>query len=124
MNQQVIENCIWNADITLESVDGEMADLRDLAVIWMRQAPRLVSEIKDALRRRDLPSVHISAHTLKGSLQILCAEELGSAALELERAALFGSIPDEKELLARLESQLNSLSLQISQFLNESSVAN
>ena len=108
----------WQTELALISVDGEVADLRDLAEIWLRQAPRLLSEIKVGLDRKDFSQVHIAAHTLKGSLQILCAEDLGPAALELETAAVRGLIPDEVALLTRLEAQLASLSSQVSAFLN------
>ncbi|WP_010582838.1 Hpt domain-containing protein [Schlesneria paludicola] len=123
MPLQVIDNNVWNVGVALAGVDGEVADLRDLAEIWLRQAPRLVADIKEGLKRRDLQGVHISAHTLKGSLQILCAEELGAAARELELAAFGGNVPDEDELLIRLESQLAALSCQVSRFLSDSTVS-
>ncbi len=116
MNDQSQTGAAWDFERALANVDGYVEDLRDLLEIWLRLGPELLSDIRQALGSDDAQRLHLAAHTMKGSLQILGARCAASAA-ELEALAQTGQTTGGSEWLARLDDELQTLNPLISSFL-------
>ena len=118
MTDQLTTNDDWDVKNALSNADDRVSDLKELLEIWLRQSPKLVSQIRSALENDEAEKVQIAAHTLKGSLQILCADQVCRAALELENAGRTRQLSDGMALLRQLEEQLGQIRPKIIDFLN------
>lgn len=78
---------ILDANITLERLAGDETLLADVASVFMRTAPELVTHIGEALRRNDLKHAFVQAHALKGAVAAFEAPEVFNAVLNVERYA-------------------------------------
>lgn len=108
----------WNAQLALECVDGCEAELRDLFRIWLRQSPELLSSIRSALEHDDPENLQLAAHTLKGSLQILCADMACAYAAELETAGENRKTASAACVLPKLEVEIAHLTGLVNIWLN------
>ena len=97
---------VWDLELALKGVDGCVTDLKELLEIFLRQMPELVSDIRIALETNEADKLHLAAHTLKGSLQILCADAAEKAAADLETAGKKGQVTNGSEMLRKLETEL------------------
>lgn len=119
MNIPSAETRVWDEKLAMANVDGNVQDLKELLEIWLRQTPCLLFDIRTALENNDHGSLHLAAHTLKGSLQILGIEAAVSISQALENAGRTELTSDGMNLLIQLESELNLVTPQILFFLNE-----
>jgi CheY-like chemotaxis protein len=78
----------WNA--TLGHVRGDVALLRELAVIFLDEWPGWDIALRQGLTENDFESVRRSAHTIKGSLGTFAATVAHAAAERIEQAARDG----------------------------------
>jgi signal transduction histidine kinase/CheY-like chemotaxis protein len=111
---KVIARLFPNGTETPE-VPGDRARHGKLAEIFLDECPRLMGQIRDAIVRRDGPSLHRSAHLLHGSAVVFGARAACEAAHRLEMMGRIGDwtrIDDVFAVLQRkvfdLESQLAS----------------
>lgn len=109
---------VWDETLAMANVDGHVQDMKELLEIWLRQAPCLLFDIRTALQNNDPVSLHLAAHTLKGSLQILGIEAAASIAQALENAGRTGLTTDGMNLLIQLEGELDLVTPQIVFFQN------
>lgn len=107
----------WNLDSALKGVDGCVSDLRELLEIFLRQAPALMSDMRSGLESHDAKKLHLAAHTLKGSLQILCADDACAVAAELEALGNKGQTKSGEQLLSKLDTELARVLKGITEFL-------
>ena len=107
----------WSVEQAMSSTDDCIEDLQVLLEIWLRQSQTLLKEIRSSLLNRDSAMLRQAAHTLKGSLQILCAENAAEAALGLEYAGRDQRVDDGAALLAELESELDQIRPKVEEFL-------
>ena len=117
MTDQIPDGLVWNEQLALEIVDGCISDLKDLLEIWLRQSPRLLSDIRSALESHDAKKLHLAAHTLRGSLQIFCTDVDHSAAAALEAVGRIGQTPNEIDLFTKLEVEIALVTQQVVVFL-------
>ena len=108
----------WSVQLALGSVDGSEPDLRELLEIWLRQSPRLICDIRRALENDDAEKLLLAAHTLKGSLQILCAEEACLYAAELEAAGQKRQVLSVASSLPKLEAELAIMTRLVTAYMN------
>ena len=118
MTDQLPSDLAWNPDLALANVDGYLADLKELLGIWLRETPRLLSDIRDSLDHEHAKGLHLAAHTLRGGLYILGATNAASAAEALETSAASGQTVDGVELFSQLERELAPVTQQVTTFLN------
>ena len=109
----------WSEQVALENVDGDVSYLKDLLEIFLRQTPQLLSQARDGLAAQDSKSVLLAAHTMKGSLQILGADSVASAAEQLEFAAMHDQLQEGTALLEVLDAQLTTITAQVVEFVNK-----
>ena len=119
MTEQVTITNEWNIELAKSSTDDCIEDLQELLEIWLRQSQILLKEIRTSLLNRDSAMLRQAAHTLKGSLQILCAENAAKVALGLEYAGRDQRVDDGAALLVELESELDQIRPKIEEFLKK-----
>jgi CheY-like chemotaxis protein/HPt (histidine-containing phosphotransfer) domain-containing protein len=73
---------------------GGTAALREVIRSFLDQTPTVLSALRDAAARADVPSVQRAAHMIKGTSSILGARELAEQCAEIERVGRTGCIAD------------------------------
>ncbi len=76
----------------LEHVGGDVALLRELASVFVAEAPKMAGAIRDALAARDAPRLRRGAHTLKGASSTFGAHAAFEAAHRLEQLGAAGDL--------------------------------
>lgn len=75
-----------SADNTSDDPLADDPGLRqELAQMFLEDCPKLLSEIRAAMTRRDGTSLKLAAHTLKGSAGVFKAQRALEAALRMEQ---------------------------------------
>ena len=101
-----IPSAVWNDTIALANVAGDQEILIELMEIWLRQTPRLLLDIKQAVQSDNPDALHLAAHTLKGSLQVFGMETAASIAAALEVAGRTRNLAGGADLERQLEAEL------------------
>jgi HPt (histidine-containing phosphotransfer) domain-containing protein len=73
-----------NVQVALDRIGGDEELLVDIAAVFLTEYPELLQEIENAVASADAELLQRSAHTLKGSLLAIGAEDAAQLALELE----------------------------------------
>jgi len=102
-------NDVLNLALALEHVGEDFGLLQDAAGLFVEEWPKLLSEIRQAVARRDARTLRQAAHTLKGAASHFGAELTCQAALRLETVAREGRLDQAPDALAGLESELARL---------------
>jgi signal transduction histidine kinase/DNA-binding response OmpR family regulator len=80
--------------------------LKELAGLFLDDAPRLVAKIEKAIVDRDFKALETAAHTLKGSVDNFCAHRVYQAAFNLEK---MGRAADEENALVACGDLVSAL---------------
>ena len=100
---------VFDRDAALAHVEGDSALLGELADIFIKHATDMVSLIRDAVSRDDLPALEQAAHSLKGSAANLCASGVTEAAKRLELIGRQGASHRIGQAVNDLERELAML---------------
>jgi CheY-like chemotaxis protein len=92
---------------------GDAESFREVADVFLEQAPRLVASIAGALQAQDAATLAHAAHTLKGSAAIFGAEQTVAAARRLERIGAEGRLADAPAAARELEDALERLTREL-----------
>ncbi len=90
----------------LARTGGDVELLRELVALYRADYPRLVAEIRNALRTGDSARLRWAAHTLKGAAGTFGAEQVCAEALRLETMGRSGRLAGATEACAALEEAL------------------
>ena len=93
----------------LARVDGDRAFLQELAECFLKESPRLLAAIRDAIIGGDAQELGRAAHTLKGSVSNFCAPAAFDAAHNLEMLGGNGDLTGADEAFALLEQTVQRL---------------
>lgn len=85
---------------------GDEELLREMAEIFLSQAPGLVADIETARRNGNAEEFRRAAHTLKGSASVVSAAPVAEAALRLENLGREGRLEEAVPLQSDLEAEL------------------
>jgi two-component system sensor histidine kinase/response regulator len=69
----------------MDPLEEDEAFRRELAGMFLEDCPKLLSEIREAVARRDGPALKLAAHTLKGSIGVFKDPDAFEAAFRMER---------------------------------------
>jgi two-component system, sensor histidine kinase and response regulator len=105
MNQMAV----FNRELALERVGGDVELLDEIVVLFLGEYPGLLEQIQSAINAGDAKELFRSAHTLKGSLSALGAEAAQKQAMELEMSGRHAELSDTSTMLADLEHLLQQL---------------
>jgi CheY-like chemotaxis protein len=90
----------------LARFDGDGELLKELAGIFLQECPRMLDEIREALRTADPKTVERAAHTLKGSVGNFAMSGPWETAQRLELLAKSGQLSGAVDIFHTLEQEL------------------
>jgi CheY-like chemotaxis protein len=93
----------------LARFDGDGELLKELAGIFLQECPKMLGEIREALRARDPKLLERAAHTLKGSVGNFALSGPWETAQRLEFLAKSGEVSGAEDMFHTLERQLAEL---------------
>ncbi|MEW5981158.1 MAG: two-component regulator propeller domain-containing protein [Acidobacteriota bacterium] len=105
----VREDSAIDREAALARAGGDMALLRELAVLFRDVGPGLAAEIRQAIERQDADAVRSAAHTLKGAVGNFGARRVSDAAASLEALGARRSLAGASDLWAVLDRELGHL---------------
>jgi len=83
---------------------GGTAAVRELIKSFLDQTPSVLSALREAAERADLPSIRRAAHMIKGTSSTLGARELSEQCAEIERVGQSGCIADAVSRVIAVEA--------------------
>ncbi|MFP5264479.1 MAG: response regulator [Blastocatellia bacterium] len=101
-------------DALLASVDGDVELLQEVASLFMKNYPRLLSEISNSVMTSNAAAVARAAHSLKGAGGLLLSDIALGLARQLESAGEGGDMEEAKRILAELTEEMTRLSPALS----------
>jgi two-component system sensor histidine kinase/response regulator len=90
----------------LARFDGDGELLKELAGIFLQECPKMLDEIREALRASDYKALERAAHTLKGSVGNFAMPGPWETAQRLELLAKSGLLSGAQEIFRDLERQI------------------
>ena len=90
----------------LRRAGGDRRLVRELAEVFLADAPRMLEAIRASLAAGDAPALAHAAHALKGSVANFAAAEATEAALTLERLAQAGALGEARAAHRRVEEEV------------------
>jgi CheY-like chemotaxis protein len=90
----------------LDRVGGDIELLREIAGLFLNEAPVLLDGIRRALSAQDAPALERAAHSLKGSVGTFGARAAQAAAGELEARGRAGNLAGAEAIFARLAREV------------------
>ena len=113
---------IFDVEQALERAEGDRKLLAEVAGMFCVECPKMLKDLRDALRRSDARSLEQAAHKLKGSLGTFCAHAAYEAAQKLEEIGQSGNLGAAEETSHLLEAELTRL-MPLLEELEKESVA-
>ena len=112
MNAQAPEN-ILDLQLALARVGGDKELLREIAVLFIEECPRALTEIQEAVAAGDAGKLENTAHALKGSVANFGARDAVEAAFRLEQMGRANEMSEAGEMLGRLETALSAVCAEL-----------
>jgi CheY-like chemotaxis protein/HPt (histidine-containing phosphotransfer) domain-containing protein len=100
---------VFDMDSALARIDGDQELLAEVVALFQRECPKMLAEVRDAIRRCDAATLEREAHKLKGALGALSAQPAAEAARKLEAIAHRGDLAEAAEACRSLEAELTRL---------------
>jgi signal transduction histidine kinase/CheY-like chemotaxis protein/HPt (histidine-containing phosphotransfer) domain-containing protein len=88
---------------------GGTAALREVIRSFLDQTPSVLSALRDAAARADVPSIRRAAHMIKGTSSMLGARELSEQCAEIERVGQTGCIADAGSRVIAVEASYRTI---------------
>ena len=102
----VVQLLDFNRSLALDRVGGDEELFHEVAELYLKEYPILISQIQDAVRSGNAYDLHHLAHTLKGSLGTLGAETAAAQALSLEMMGRNHDLSSAQATLTELHDTL------------------
>jgi HPt (histidine-containing phosphotransfer) domain-containing protein len=83
------------------------AFVRRLFSVFIREEPKRVESLEEAIRNGDIDGVRYFAHSLKGAAATLGCEQVQKVCLEIENAAKQKDLTTAANLLEKLELEMD-----------------
>jgi CheY-like chemotaxis protein len=110
---------VFDLAAVLDSLDGDFELLREVAEIFLAQAPKHMEKIRTAITNQDATMLVRASHAMKGSAENLFAQGVVQSASKLEEIGRLGSVAGSKEVLPTLEEELGKLEKALGEFEKE-----
>jgi CheY-like chemotaxis protein/HPt (histidine-containing phosphotransfer) domain-containing protein len=99
----------WTPSRALEQVEGDEKLLHEIMEIFMEEAPKLLSQLRESIAAGNLQLVERAAHKLKGQLGYLGATGAAQKSRELEDTGHRGDMGHARRLADELEREISGL---------------
>ena len=93
----------FDLNAALERVGGDQELLKEIAQLFLDDAPGGLALIREAVEKNDALALQRAAHSLKGSVANFGAEETVEAAYQLEQMGANGKLDGAKDVFVVLE---------------------
>ena len=103
----------------LDQVGGDRELLRDMVQLFLEYYPPLLSELGQAVARKEMAAIERLAHALKGAVGNFGTQGAYQAALQLEVLAREGRLPRLDETFRLLETTMERLKDRLTGFLSQ-----
>jgi HPt (histidine-containing phosphotransfer) domain-containing protein len=100
---------VFDKAVALSRVGGDLELLKEIAVLFLEDYPKSLSELRAAIEAGDAKGVERTAHGLKGSVSNFGAEPAVNAALQLETMGRARQLVEVEQVLHSLELALAAL---------------
>jgi HPt (histidine-containing phosphotransfer) domain-containing protein len=107
------DNSSLDRDAALARVGGDTDLLREIAVLFIEDYPKVLTELREAIARGDANQVERTAHGLKGSVSTFGARAAMEAALKIETMGRARQITGVEQVMNTLEIALAALRLEL-----------
>ncbi len=107
---------VFNKEEALDRVDGDFELFVDIISIFVQDTPEKMAQIEKELQQQDAESLKRTAHSLKGSIGVFCADSAYSAALKLESDAREGDWEKISTSYKQLDAEVKKLSDKLVEF--------
>ena len=101
----------------LERIDEDMEFLAETVEMFNEDSPKILSEIRDAIKQQDASALTGAAHTFKGMAANFCAKRAVDAALALEMMGRNGDLMGATDALCTLEKEAKRLKSALAELL-------
>jgi PAS domain S-box-containing protein len=115
----VAPDLVWDRSVALARVGHDLELLRELAGVFLQEAPRLVEEIRSATLKNNAALLKTTAHALKGSIDSFAAKRPFDAARRLETLGRQQDLAGAPEALAVLGREVDRLKEALLEFVAE-----
>jgi histidine phosphotransfer protein HptB len=112
-------NATFDLDDALHRVGGDRELLREVAGMFVEDAPGMLGAVERALKERDPAEVFRAAHRIKGPMANFSARDAVAAALRLERMGAEESFAGADEALRVLREEVGRLRAELRAFASE-----
>ncbi len=96
--------------VALERVGGDEELLKEIADLFVEDAPQLLEAIRVAVEAGDGSALHRAAHSLKGSVANFGAEEAVKAAFQLEQMGKNNQLDGAVDVFSLLKREIEAVS--------------
>jgi two-component system sensor histidine kinase/response regulator len=107
--QDDISASVFDRDVALSRVGGDAELLKEIAVLFLDDYPKSLTELHEAVETRDARRIERTAHGLKGSVSNFGARPAVDAALQLETMGRAQKLVEVEQVLHTLELALAAL---------------
>ncbi len=97
---------VIDRELSLSRVGGDAELLKEIAILFLEDYPKVVADLRDAAARGDAKGVERNAHSLKGSVSNFGAQVAVETALKLENLGRDHDLDDVPPLLDALDRTL------------------
>jgi HPt (histidine-containing phosphotransfer) domain-containing protein len=116
-DKDTTEKGLFNFEDLLNRTDGDKELACQLMQMYLEQSAQNVTDIEDAIAKKDAKRLQFVAHSLKGSSADLSAESVRSIAYQMERCGASGELSQASTILGQLKESLNNTTCLISKHL-------
>ena len=102
-------SALFDKTLALSRVGGDAELLKEIALLFLDDYPKSLSELREAIHAGDAKAVERSAHGLKGSVSNFGARPAVDAALQLETMGRTHKLLEVEQVLRTLELALAAL---------------
>ncbi len=100
----------FDLKVALERVGGDEELLKEIAELFVEDAPKLLEAIRVAIESGDGAALHRAAHSLKGSVSNFGAPEAVAAAMQLEAMGKDNHLDRASEVFSVLKVEIETVS--------------
>jgi len=109
VNQLATPDSVFDKEVALSRVGGDEELLKEIAILFLDDYPKSLSELHAAIETGDAKRLERSAHGLKGSVSNFGARPAVDAALQLEIMGRGQQMDEVEQVLHALELSLAAL---------------
>ena len=97
----------------IDALGGDEELFETFIVLFIEDAAKQAADIESAIDHADAAGLERAAHSLKGAAGTMHAERVSAIARELEFVGKSGDLTESGAMLARLQTELESLRRQV-----------